>query len=451
MPVQSGTKLPFDYEVEQGQLKRRQGVIDALTQRFLTPAQPGTMSNAAGTFSTGPNALTAALTPILGMMATEHSQQNLNADQTGLAQRYKEGLQGELEKYEGTRGGQGPGMVPSMAPTIDNDPQNPKMVPDPQNPGVAPNPRKAAIEAIVSSYAPLQQIGMSDLKEAGKGQITAKDLLPYTNPNAIPALMTKGLPGFRGKSELGEVNGIVYDKNDRSVVTLGGPKPELVTQNNDLYEKSPSTGAMRKLDNAPKTNVSVGGPKAGADAYFKHAAAQVHALGETASASQKLLSTLDSLKQLHNAGIYSNLPSGGAVALNNIAQALGAKVDTTKLGNTETYNSLITDLWQRAVAQYGGNRGVTQGEAEEIKKLTPLASSSPQAREQLFAIQSAVAQRNIKAYQQANTSFARAAFAEDPRLFTIPGDIEASYIPGANNESNPSVTPPAKKPSVSGW
>ena len=131
-----------------------------------------------------------------------------------------------------------------------------------------------------------------------------------------------------------------------------------------------------------------------------------------------------------------------ATGLQNLAQTLGVKVDPNKLANTETYNSLITDLWQRSVSQYGGNRGVTAAEAEQIKKLTPLATSSPQAREQLFALGRSGAQRRIQAYKQANDSFAKAAAADDPRLFQIPEYIQQTYTPEAGGGGNPDVALP---------
>lgn len=223
--------------------------------------------------------------------------------------------------------------------------------------------------------------------------------------------------------------------------------------NGEAVQYDKRSGKAHQVANRP-ANVQVSavnaGQKAGLSEYFKNAAGQVHAMGQQADSSQDLLSSLGTLRELHNAGINSNITSGAATTLANLAQQAGIKVDPNALANTETYNSLITDLWQRKVAQYGGNKGVTQGEAEEIKKLTPLATTSPKAREQLFTIYENAAKRSIQRYQQANKSFAAAAAADDPRLFQIPTDIEGSYVPPAGNNPNPKVATPGK-PSVSNW
>lgn len=445
MPTQ---QLPFDFATQQESLKRRQALIDAMMQSSITPDQGRFISNSAGTFYAGGGVL-GGVAKALGLLAAQKSQEGLDAEQSTLAQRYSEGLKQALRQYESTRAG-----TPARTyPAPDTDPASTATVEAPAVPG---DPRKAAIEAVASSYAPLRDIGMSDLKEAQKEGLTLKDLLPHANPASIPAMITGGMGGFQPKQELkafspGEP---ILDVNSGNVFTPkglpgaaapgmpSGPGWGTTNIGGDIYQSS-ATG-LKKLDNAAKVNVStnnstvVAGQKEGVKKYFEHAAAQVDSLGKQANASQQLLTTLGTLQQLHNAGIYSNLGSGAATALANVGQSLGVPIDAAKLGRTETYNSLITDLWQRAVSQYGGNRGVTAAEAEEIRKLTPLASTSPQARERLFAIQASAARRNIAAYQEANKSFAGAAAADDPRLFQIPGYVEQAYTPGAANSPNPS-------------
>ena len=226
-----------------------------------------------------------------------------------------------------------------------------------------------------------------------------------------------------------------------------------VKVNGEVVQYDQRSGKAHQVANRP-ANVQVSNlnqaQKAGLSEYFKNAAGQVDAMGKVAESSQGLLASLGTLRELHNAGINSNITSGAATTLANLAQAAGIKVDPAQLANTETYNSLITDLWQRNVAQFGGNRGVTKDEAEEIKKLTPLAATSPRAREQLFAIHEKAAQRNIQRYQEANASFAKAAAADDPRLFQIPMDVQGVYTPPAGKQPNPSVTG-GVKPTVSNW
>lgn len=442
--------VPFSYETQQGVLKRRQSYIDRMAEELMRQQSPKFLQNSVATHYAGPG-IGDAIGKVLSAYFLDKQQKGVDEESSALTDRYNTELKTALEQYNTTRNGREAVMYPGSAG--EPNPASAPMVEGiPAQPG---DPRKAAIEAIVSSFAPLREVGMADLKASQKEGLTPKDLLPYVNPASIPQLLTNGLSGFQPKNDLGEVGGTIYDKNTRNVVTLNGPKPELVTQNGDLYESSPSTNSLRKLDNAPKitiggTKVAVNaGQKKGSEAYFNHAASQVDALGKQANSSQSLLATLDSLEQLHKAGINSNITTGMATAMQNLGQSLGVKVDANRLGNTETYNALITDLWQRAVSQYGGNRGVTKEEAEEIKKLTPLASSSPQAREQLFRLYRNSAARTIGAYKQANKSFAEATAADDPRLFAIPDMMQDVYVPPAGNGGGGGAK--GGQPSVSNW
>lgn len=422
-----------NYEAEDENLKRRQAIYDALRMRALQAPQVVSV----GGMGAAPSPLS-ALANILGAYAAQKGDEQVLAEKNALSGKRAEDLRTGLEAYDKASRDrwEEPGADQAGPPQL-----------------IKGDRRKAIFEALASQHPLLQKLGMSQLEAEGKGALTAKDLLPYASRQGIASMVQGGLGGFQPKRDIGEVGGIVYDKDNLQTMELGGPKPTQKVINGDLYELNPSTGQWKKLDNAPKvsTNVHVGGPviagqKAGAEAYFKHAAQVVDAAGKAANSSQQLLSTLDTLEQLHKAGINSNITSGLATAAANLAQSLGVKVNAEKLANTEAYNSLITDLWQRSVAQYGGNRGVTKDEAEEIKKLTPLASTSPLAREQLFALQKRGAMRYIEAYKQANKSFAEAATADDPRMFRIPELIEGSYIPQAGNTPNPAVAAPSGKP-----
>lgn len=285
-------------------------------------------------------------------------------------------------------------------------------------------------QAAVQSIAQAMQQGGPQLQRAMLGAAASDD----------PQLQKLGQQ-FLGKGPTSWTPGQVHTDAFGNVMeprAAGGGKGwGLEAIGGDLYQASGS--GLKKLDNAPKTSISVNaspvvmGQRAGAMEYFKHAAGQVKALGEQASNSQQLLQTLNTLQQLDQAGINSNITSDVVTVMQNLGQALGVKVDSSKLANTEAYNSLIIDLWQKAVSQNGGNRGVTAEEAAEIKKLTPMAKFSPEARQQLFQIQGAAARRNIQAYQQANESFAKAASADDPGLFQIPGLVEGTFLPPAQN------------------
>ena len=396
----ANTNIPTAYGDKQDDWKRRQAIIDAMGAQALQAPQ----GRQAGRLFVAPSPLEGIAKVFQAYMA--------NKGETALG----EEKAADREAY---------------------DTETRKAL-DAYTTGRQTDPRQAAIEAIMSQDPRLRALGQGDLEAAAKGAIQPKDLLPHQNPLQIPDLLTRGTQGFSPKRDITFVDGIPVDK---TTVPTGFVLQDYTDVRGNAGQINPLTGKRDIVDKAPKTTISVNanpvvmGQRAGMSEYFKNAAKQVDALGERANSSQNLLNTIDTLRQLSAEGINSNLTSDMATTMQNLGQALGVKVDATKLGNTEAYNSLIVDLWQRAVSQYGGNRGVTQSEAEEIKKLTPMARYSPEAREKLFAIQSQAAERSIAAYQQANQSFAEAAAADDPKLFQIPGYIQGAYTPQAARPS----------------
>ena len=97
------------------------------------------------------------------------------------------------------------------------------------------------------------------------------------------------------------------------------------------------------------------------------------------------------------------------------------------------------------MAKYGGNRGVTKDEAMEIKKLLPLATNSPQARQQLFTVLENVGGRQIAQYQSANDAFARASLAEDPTIFSKEFGNVFTPSPGRTQPALPPAGAPSGK------
>lgn len=389
----------YDFETEADAIKRKQAIADAMQASALRPLdmpqQPGVKLSGLS-----------VLAKMLEGYTAGKRQEALKTERSELAKRYGDELRSGMESYYKTlEGYEEPSMA--LAPNADGSPQMAKV------PG---NRRKAIFDALASNHPVLRDLAMSQLKEQQK-----------------PA-------------ELKEVGGVVYDPATREIVSLGGPRPTQKEFGGDLYELNPSTGQWKKLDNAAKvtTNLSVGGPvvqgqKAGMAEYFKGAAAQVQALGERARSASDIKQTLAEMKNLDAQGIFSNVTTGPATFLNNLGQVAGVKVDSTKLGNTEAYNALATDLWQGLVSKFGGNRGVTKEESEQIRKMLPLAANSPQARQQLFSILNNVADRQIVQFQNANKTFARSALQEDPTIFAE--GFGETYLP--EPQAPQTVTPAA--------
>jgi hypothetical protein len=416
----------FSYDPEEESLRRKESVIQAMQQKMQRGLQP---------VSVGGHIAAPSMGSLLAGLAENYISmkggEKLGKEREALADRRAQELREGFEQFDRTSRG---GWV---------EPGNGQAGP-PQ--AVTGDRRKAIFDALASRNPVLRQFAMQQLEAEGKNALTVKDLLPHARGSAIPDMLVRGTAGFQPKRDIGEVGGTIYDKDALETVQLGGAKPMQTVINGDLYEVSPSTGQMRKLDNAPKvsTNVSVGGPviagqKAGSEAYFKGAAGKVEALGNQAGQAANVKQTIAEMRNLDSRGIFSNVTSGPATFLTNLGEAIGAEVDTAKLGDTETFNALTTDLWQGLVSKFGGNRGVTKEEALEIKKMLPLATSSPQARQQLYQILDNVANRQIQQYQAADKAFSQAVYQDDPRVFSE--GFQGVYLPEPNQPQP--VTQPA--------
>ena len=215
----------------------------------------------------------------------------------------------------------------------------------------------------------------------------------------------------------------------------------------ELYQNKMFGGAIEPLNKAPKVNVggtTIAGQKAGSEAFFKHAAEQVHGLGQQAYAAQQSLESLSNLQRMEQEGIFSNVTTGPAEWLTNFGQALGVNVDASKLGNTTAFNAEINKLWTQAVSQAGGARGLTEKETAEIKKMLPLAASSPEARAIITRNMAAASQRQIAQYNQANEAFARAVQADDPTIWS--SAMKGVYLAPKVNVPKPAATAPKAAP-----
>lgn len=407
------TQPTYDYEAEQSDLDRRQKLLEAMAQGSMGPIQTFQSGGQTGVISPFQ-----VLDQLLKGYIAGKGQSKLKDDRAALSQRYSSDLAKGMEQFYRTSEG---GAVPSMA--LQPDAQgNPRMVQQ------APDKRKAILDLMASNHPVLREMGMkliSQKPEADPYAILPKDALAHFDPTSV-AKNPRDPSTWAPKEDIRTLGERFWKVGKGGVENIGGVEysDPLRMAGVGLVQGSNATGKLDVIDKTPKTTVSVnaspvlGGQKAGMEAYFKSAANKVEALGNLATTAQDNLNSLAELKNLDAKGIFSNVTSGPATFLSNLAQAAGMQVDTAKLANTENYNAITTDLWQGLVAKYGGNRGVTKDEALEIKKLLPLATNSPQARQQLFTVLENVGARQIAQYQSANDAFARASLAEDPTIFS---------------------------------
>ena len=318
----------FNYDAEQQDLERRQKIADAMLAGSLAPLGPTEM---VGGYAVKKSPLEAIAKLVQGFSAGQSSRA-VKDDRTAFAQRSADELRAGMESYDRTSKGYSlPGDAP-LPPDVAGPVRQPETV--------AGDPRKAIFEAMSSSHPFVQKFGMSQFADQGKGSVTAKDLLPYGNPANIMA--NPNDPSKWGsKSNLGEVDGMVYDKDNRAVVQLGGPKPGFESNNGDLYQISPSTGAKKKLDSAPKIEINTGN-KVGERFATKIAEQKADLLSksyENAKGLPQTLTTLDEASSALAGGMKSGQLANVSLAIAKIGKSLGLGEVSPEIANTETFRS----------------------------------------------------------------------------------------------------------------
>jgi hypothetical protein len=436
MPLPNLTALNFDDPTQENLDFRRKLLGGLQVGAFNLPqvpiAGPGATQAKANPFVT-------LLAPMIQAYAAQKGLDNVASQQQSLDDQKRQTLTTDAQNYMDKMSPQ-PIETPLQGPTQ----AGPALT---GNSTYTPpaDPRQAILDAIASKSPVMQQLGLNQLTNMSKPDtpVSVKDLLPYARGGAIPAMLTKGITGFQPKPEYQNVDGSLYNVGTDTPTKVVGTNYSAPYKGEDgnLYQKDLSTGKVQLLDSSPKVQVNTSvnaGQKKGLEEYWTTAAKKVDALGQSAYNAQNNLQSINELRRLEQNGIFSNNTTNGAVALSSLGQALGIPVDVSKLGNTEAFNAKANELWQGTVSKYGGNRNVTEAESEQLKKITPQAMQSPQARALLYDILERANQRSIQQYQNANQAFARATKADDPMMFA--NEFQNIYTPAPNEPS--AVTQP---------
>lgn len=407
---------PFigDYEQEQESLLRKRKIAEALMAGGLAPLQmPSTPGAKLSPFE--------GIAQVLQAYMGAKQGKDLDAQEAGMRKQMQTDLQTQLPQFSegmGARAGQEQQLPPDV--------QGPPAVWDEQT--AQRTRREAVTNALASNHPMMKQLGTKfadTLVPERPKKLEPHQALAHMDADSVTRTLQNGVipPDAKGKRNTKEVGGVVYDTDTGTIIQLkNGYKPEDIRMikgadgQMEPYKINPSTGEPVKLDNAPKISASATaqggtvierGQKAGWEAAYKSASEHVEKLRTRSDASRAMMQSISELKNLDANGIFTNAPSSLQKFSVNLLQGLGVTPSAEqlrKLGNTETFDAVITDLWQNQVSKYGGNRGVTQQEAEEIKKMLPLAASSPQARQKIYAIMETAATRSIKQYHEAEKS-----------------------------------------------
>lgn len=444
----STSSIPGNYAQALLELQQKQQQAEQLKQAAAQPFQANPqLMNLRGHASA-----MAAISPIANALLGMKMGSDASTGVTDVISQRQHALATAMQNYMDTAQGR-----PATATPYATDNPFGEDLPKDYNvsPAVAADPRKALVDALSSQFPEMQQLGQSVIQSQLKSQVTAKDLLPYLKRGDIPAAIS-GVPVTSDMMapDLKTVGNVAFDPDTLKVQHLDGGASNLVNIGGDLYQTNPTTGQLQKLDNATKISVNASptivGQRAGLGEFYKNAANQIQTLGQTAQKAQEMQQSLAQLQELDKGGVYSNATSGPITFISNLAQAVGIPTDPSKLGNTEAYNAVVNQVWQNLVSQMGGNRGVTESEAAQIKQMLPLAAQSPQARQELFAILNKDAQASIERYQTANKAYGDSVTAEDPRIFV--NATNGMYLPSPNQvQPVPAQQAKPNQPTVSNW
>lgn len=460
-----------DLLAQQATLARRQKLLDEMTARSGSPIVGNNWLSR----------LVQAGSNVGGAAFAANQQPKQDAAVGNMQSSYGKALQLAMQDYMNKSGGMP--AAPGVPEHAQNDPAMslpgqtlegggplvPETAPTAAVPG---DPRAAVVAAMSSRFPEMQALGKEGLSALTKIDSPEKWGAPIagTDPaTGKPALVAHSDRGNTKivQGALPEVKGVALSAGASLVPSTGGApmiagaKPGIPQTGASMgmggsaaqdYYQVHADGTVHKLDNAPK--VTVGGPtvnmgnaqKFGMKELAELAAKDLAAKGTKAQGAVELVSGLNQLEALSKGGTTTGPGANGAVWLGQLATSMGIPFDKTRLTNSEAYQGLATEVWQKTVSQFGGNRGVTSQEAEQIKKITPQLTNSPEARAEMTRIMRNVAQRAVNDYKQANASFKTATETQDATKF----DFGPTFLPNeVANPSVPSATPGA--PIVKGW
>jgi hypothetical protein len=230
------------------------------------------------------------------------------------------------------------------------------------------------------------------------------------------------------------------------------PKPPSFSQDpgGNTYGLTYDAKGTPHITYAPKptqislsSNPVIQGQKAGMEAWAKEAVKTVGELGTQARNAQTLLGSLQQLDQLNAAPLNGGPLASAQTWMQGFAKSAGVKVDNAKLTDSQYFNSVASDVAQRVIGQYGGNRGVTKDEAAIIQQTVPQLQQSPEARSLLSRTLSSIANRQIQQFKVANDQLSIALKTEDPSKFEFGGTLLPN-VPGVEPQTPASA--PGQQP-----
>ena len=382
--------FPTAYGDKQDEWKRRQAIIDAMSAGAMQAPQ----GRQAGRLYVAPSPL--------------------------------EGIAKVFQAYMANKGEKG--LVEEKAAARESYDTETRKALDAYTTGRQTDPRQAAIQALMSQDPRLQSLGQGDLAAAAKGAIQPKDLLSMQDPRMIPQLLSQGTAGFSPKREVKIIGDIAFDPNSLETLQLGGAKPTTTTIGGDLYQQSPTTGGLKKLDNAPKVNVSpqfnisTKGEGKFMETLGGKQAEAVVAAQQAKQQGQQSLVMADRMEELLKQGVFTGPTANIAMAAGALSQALGLPGARQELANSEEFQGLVGKQAAQALTGPGGAK-MTDKDMELFLSQFPQLTRSPQGIQAIINSVRRAAQQNIDYADRVNTSVSE-QFPEAGRLMGVTPAIQ---------------------------
>jgi hypothetical protein len=460
-------QLPPDLLQSQGGFNRQAALAKLLQERAMTPQQGQMVSG--HYVSPGIMGLVA---PLAQAYMGQKLQSSADAGTQEIAGKYNERLAEGLTKYQNTRMGNPGEQQSTLAP----DQAGPEMVEGFQK----ANPRQAAVEALTSGLGPLHELGKLDLTQMGKapGRGLAGEKFTHPpqevlGPEGRPVLVLIGDQGtrlpiteFAPKQKFMTVGERVLDESDPTKV-VGDYRPQFGNKydyKGDVYQDDKGTGQSRKLDNAPKTSISLTAsnivPKG--ETKFSETLGAGRAKNfleaETnAATANRTLGSIVQLRELEAKGITSGRFAEPANAVAEVAASLGIPVDRNKLANTQGYDQQISKQVASVLTQGGGvGRSMTDEDRKAFQKSLPSRLLTSEGRAEVYAQMERDAHSDIQHYRGLQSTLQEnPVYKDSPGMLTVdPVGQPGGRIPAAGNVPPTSGrTSSGEKPKtiIKGW
>lgn len=347
----------MDLALGQQQLQRRRQVAQLLLQQAMTPGQGQMVS---GHF-VAPSKLQGVAQLLQGLAGMKLNKE-LDSKEAQLASQRQEALKAGLGRYFDTREGTPDQQMGPPTPAGEFGLQ----------PGTKGNPRKAAIEAVVSSFPELRQLGAADLQNLGKQEQE-----------------TFGEPRVEKDPATGKLILVRYgNKNTRQVVSGATPYEKPVAVNNQLvdpvaakpiadfgdqwtefteggkkYRRNIRSGKVELVDTGTSINVDTQGNKEALKQQgevLKEARAQAISAKDTREAASRVMQALDDPQVM--TGFAANQQLGVA----SLAKKLGWD-DKQAVAKTQ---ALASDLAKNVLNNAAALKPLSDSDIKFLKDVT---------------------------------------------------------------------------------